>query len=158
MTRAAIGSRPTETVAGSPSPSSARRVPCPHFERVSERRELDVVRARSRQWPQTDRRSQGQVPPVPWVGKGDTRLPFFCGDVTPRELMVPTHPPSNTEHPNGMLSIVHLVMLMLPLVSPAVTTELTAMIGEEPIDISLSERVWLHHLPGQVAPSDPMCV
>ncbi|KAH9961984.1 hypothetical protein BC827DRAFT_1201055, partial [Russula dissimulans] len=65
-------------------------------------------------------------------------------------LRVPTHPPSNTEHPNGMLT--------LPLVSPAVTSELTAIIGEGPIDISLSERMWLRHLPGQVAPSDPMRV
>ncbi|KAH9961801.1 hypothetical protein BC827DRAFT_1202004, partial [Russula dissimulans] len=65
-------------------------------------------------------------------------------------LRIPTHLPSNTEHPSGMLT--------LPLVFPAVTTELTAMIGEEPIDISLSERVWLRHLPGQVAPSDPMRV
>ncbi|KAE9408058.1 hypothetical protein BT96DRAFT_20352 [Gymnopus androsaceus JB14] len=26
-------------------------------------------------------------------------LPFFCGDVTPRESRVPTNPSSNTEHP-----------------------------------------------------------
>ncbi|KAH9955061.1 hypothetical protein BC827DRAFT_1238799 [Russula dissimulans] len=96
------------------------------------------------------------TPPVLWVEKeGWTRLPFFCGDVKPRELRVPTHPPSSTEHPNGMLGIVHLGVLTLPLVFPAVTTELTAMIGEEPIDISPSEHVWLLDLPGQVAPSDP---
>jgi len=57
-----------------------------------------------------------------------------------------------------MLSIVHLGVLTLPLVFSAMTTELTAMIGEEPIDISPSERVWLLDLPGQVALSDPMRV
>jgi len=93
------------------------------------------------------------TPPARWAEKeGGTRLPFFCGDMTPRELRVPTRPPSNTEHPNGALSIAHLRMLAPPLAFSGVTTELSAIIGEEPIDISPTERAWLLDLPGQAAP------
>jgi len=43
-------------------------------------------------------------------------------------------------------------VLASPLVFPGVLTELTAIIGEEPIDLSPSERAWLLDLPGQVTP------
>ncbi|KIK70998.1 hypothetical protein GYMLUDRAFT_33103 [Collybiopsis luxurians FD-317 M1] len=32
-------------------------------------------------------------------------LPFFCGDVTPRDLRVPADPPSNTDHPSTAIGI-----------------------------------------------------
>jgi len=65
---------------------------------------------------------------------------------------VPTRPASNMEHPNGAQSIAHLRVLAPPLVFPGVTTELTAIIGEAPIEISPTERAWLLDIPGQVTP------
>jgi hypothetical protein len=64
---------------------------------------------------------------------------------------VPTRPPSNTDHPNGALIVAHLRVLASPLVFPGVTTELTTIIGEEPIDLSPTERGGLLDLPDQVA-------
>ncbi|KAI9507130.1 glyoxalase-like domain-containing protein [Russula earlei] len=93
------------------------------------------------------------TPPARWAEKeGGTRLPFFCGDVTPRELRVPTQPPSNSKHPNGALGIAHLRVLAPPSVFAGAAAELTAIVGEEPIDVSSNELVWLLDLPGQVTP------
>jgi hypothetical protein len=64
---------------------------------------------------------------------------------------VPTHSTSNTDHPNGALIIAHLRVLAPPPVFPGVTAALTTIIGEEPIDISPTERAWPLDLPGQVA-------
>ncbi|KAL4076821.1 hypothetical protein V8B97DRAFT_2022091 [Scleroderma yunnanense] len=46
-----------------------------------------------------------------YVGRGT--LPFFCGDVTPRELRVPLDP-SNSGHPSGVLGIAHVRVLVAP--------------------------------------------
>jgi len=101
-TRAAIHSGPTKSLLRLPW-RAARHAPL-RSERAPERREqLHVVRAEvASGHRQTDgRKIRWEItPPVPWVEKeGGTRLPYFCGDVTPRELRVPPHPPSNTEHP-----------------------------------------------------------
>ena len=138
------------------------------------------------------------TPPMRWAEKeGGTRLPFFCGDVTPRDLrvrgklpypsppslspflfarcgcgmrydipvlthlparlrltsrQVPTRPSSNTKHPNGALSIAHLRVLAPPNVFVGVATELTAIVGEPPIEDSEGKLVWLLDLPGKVTP------
>ncbi|KAI0261736.1 glyoxalase-like domain-containing protein [Gloeopeniophorella convolvens] len=91
--------------------------------------------------------------PTRWAERvGGTRLPFFCGDVTPRELRVPTQPASNTVHPNGAQSIAHLRVLAPRVAFTDVSAELTAITGEAPIELSASEHVWLLDVPGNVAP------
>ncbi|KAF8484006.1 hypothetical protein DFH94DRAFT_603659, partial [Russula ochroleuca] len=86
--------------------------------------------------------------------RGRSRLPFFCGDLTPRELRVPTQR-LNTKHPNGALSIAHLRALAPPSVFAGVASELTEIVGEPPIEAYKDENgvvlVWLLDLPGQVA-------
>ena len=74
-------------------------------------------------------------------------------------LQVPTRPRSNTEHPNGALGIAHLRVLAPPSVFAGVVNELTAIVGEPPIEARHEEAegeprelVWLLDLPGQVAP------
>ena len=65
---------------------------------------------------------------------------------------MPTRPTSNTEHPNGALSIAHLRVLAPPSVFAGVATELSAIVGEPPIEVSEGELVWLLDLPGQLTP------
>jgi len=74
---------------------------------------------------------------------------------------VPTRPRSNTEHPNGALSIAHLHVLAPPSVFAGVAIELTAIVGEPPIEADKDkdkedgaprEFVWSLDLPGQVLP------
>jgi hypothetical protein len=72
---------------------------------------------------------------------------------------VPTRPRSNTEHPNGALGIAHLRVLAPPSVFAGVVNELTAIVGEPPIEVRYEEAeeeprelVWLLNVPGQVAP------
>ncbi|KAF8264651.1 peptidase S8/S53 domain-containing protein [Lactarius quietus] len=82
--------------------------------------------------------------PTRWEEKkGASRLPFFCGDVTPRELRVPTRPESITEHPNTAQSIAHLRVLAPPRTFAAVSAELTAIVGEAPIEGPAGTHVWL---------------
>ncbi|KAI9453911.1 glyoxalase-like domain-containing protein [Lactarius psammicola] len=96
--------------------------------------------------------------PARWAEKeGGSRLPFFCGDVTPRELRVPTRPVSNTVHPNAAQGIAHLRVLAPPRTFSAVSAELTAIVGEAPIEGPAGAHVWLLDLlPGgvTVAPKD----
>ena len=103
--------------------------------------------------------------------KGGSRLPFFCGDVTPRDLrvrvppylqvviyhaayrrcQVPTRPESNTVHPNAAQGIAHLRALAPPRTFAAVSAELTAIVGEAPIEGPAGAHVWLLDLlPGGV--------
>ncbi|KAH9982962.1 hypothetical protein BGW80DRAFT_1247656 [Lactifluus volemus] len=84
--------------------------------------------------------------------EGGTRLPFFCGDVTPRELRVPSQPASNSKHPNGALGIAHLRVLAPSSVFSAVSAELVAIVGEAQIEKSTREHVWLLYLPGNITP------
>jgi len=64
---------------------------------------------------------------------------------------VPTRPSSNTDHPNGAQNIAHLRVLAPPNVFAGVATELTAIVGEPPIEVSAGELIWLLDLPGKVA-------
>lgn len=96
--------------------------------------------------------------PARWAEKeGGSRLPFFCGDVTPRELRVPTRPESNTVHPNDAQGVAHLRVLAPPRTFAAVSAEFTAILGEAPIEGPAGTHVWLLDLlPGgaTVAPED----
>lgn len=59
-------------------------------------------------------------------------LPFFCGDVTPREWRVPLDPPSNAEHPNGVVGVAHVRLLTAPDKVNALGERLTAVLGVQP--------------------------
>lgn len=73
---------------------------------------------------------------------------------------MPTRPRSNSEHPNGALGIAQLRVLAPPSVFAGVVNELTAIVGEPPIEVLQEEDerggprefVWLLDLPGQVTP------
>jgi len=64
------------------------------------------------------------------VAKGE--LPFFCGDITPREWRVPTSPPSNVIHPNGVLGVASLTFITPSLNLEVFSAQFTAVYGHEP--------------------------
>jgi hypothetical protein len=59
---------------------------------------------------------------------------------------------SNTEHPNGALSIAHLRMLAPPNVFTGVATKLCVIVGEPLIEVLEGEPMWLLNLPAQLTP------
>ena len=65
---------------------------------------------------------------------------------------VPTQPASNTKHANGALGIAHLRLLAPPNVFTTLSADLTAIMGEAPVENSAREHVWLLDLPGNIAP------
>ncbi|KAI0657215.1 glyoxalase-like domain-containing protein [Cubamyces menziesii] len=86
------------------------------------------------------------------------RLPFFCGDVTPRAWRVPLEPRSNTSHANTAQGITHVKLLVLPAQLAAYAQQLTTALGVPPRDStatassSLREFVWeLERQPEQFA-------
>ncbi|KAF8898236.1 glyoxalase-like domain-containing protein [Gymnopilus junonius] len=56
-------------------------------------------------------------------------LPFFCGDVTPRKLRVPSDPPENTVHPSGALGIAHVHILAEPSSFNETARQITSVLG-----------------------------
>ena len=91
---------------------------------------------------------------------GTVRL--YCLDYSNNAARrVPTRQRSNTEHSNGAQSTAHLRVLAPPSVFAGVANELTAVVGEPPIEVLQEEErdnsaprklVWLLDLPGQVTP------
>ncbi|THH20052.1 hypothetical protein EW146_g1242 [Bondarzewia mesenterica] len=80
---------------------------------------------------------------------GGSKLPFFCGDVTPRGLRVPTSPPSNTQHSNGTKSVAHLRVLSPSTSFDELSSSICSITGDPPIVISSTEHTWfLDSLPG----------
>lgn len=69
-------------------------------------------------------------------------LPFFCGDVTPREWRVPIDPPSNSKHPSGVLGIAHVRILVLAESLDAQSAQLTSVVGDPPVEHSSSGYTW----------------
>ncbi|KAF5388928.1 hypothetical protein D9757_005029 [Collybiopsis confluens] len=61
-------------------------------------------------------------------------LPFYCGDITPRELRasVPTSPASNVEHPNTALGFSHVHVLCKEEEIAKIAQEITYTVGHEP--------------------------
>jgi len=92
------------------------------------------------------RRPDGQelkwVISAPEAEKGGT-LPFFCGDVTPREWRVPGDPPSNTEHPSTARGIAHVCILTSAQTLTSVSRELTSVVGEVPATATDVEVFWI---------------
>jgi len=71
-----------------------------------------------------------------------TGTPFFCGDVTPRYLRVPSEPPENVQHPSGATGIAYLRILTQPASFTAVRNQIQTVIGHDPVSSTGSESIW----------------
>ncbi|KAH0584571.1 hypothetical protein H2248_010104 [Termitomyces sp. 'cryptogamus'] len=69
-------------------------------------------------------------------------LPFFCGDVTPREWRVPSNPTSNIEHPSTAQGISYLLVLTSPGTFSSLTRQLTTVIGTPALSSRNTEAIW----------------
>ncbi|GLB35554.1 putative glyoxalase-like domain containing protein [Lyophyllum shimeji] len=69
-------------------------------------------------------------------------LPFFCGDITPREWRVPVDPPSNTEHPSTAQGVSHVVILASPEDFSSISRQLTSVTGDTPVSSNGAEIIW----------------
>ncbi|KAF8129280.1 glyoxalase-like domain-containing protein [Boletus edulis] len=125
-------------------------------------------------------RTDGRV--LEWVitGTEDDELrgtvPFFCGDVTPREWrvrrcffflsfedaqssggyyadrgevgQVPVEPPSNAVHPSGVQGVAYVRVLTEPGSLTSVSAKLTSVVGEPPrLNAQGSEYTWTLEVP-----------
>ncbi|KAJ7700893.1 glyoxalase-like domain-containing protein [Mycena rosella] len=101
-------------------------------------------------------RPDGEV--LKWVisapAKKDSILPFFCGDVTDRQLRVPTKPDSNARHPSGALGIAHIRLLTSRSSLAAVSKELSVVADGAPVSRTRTEAKWsLSTLNGEHPPT-----
>ncbi|KAI1791543.1 glyoxalase-like domain-containing protein [Ganoderma leucocontextum] len=81
------------------------------------------------------------------------KLPFFCGDLTPRDWRVPLEPRSNSRHNNTARGVAHVKLLVPPEELTATTKELTSVLGTSPFSSTLEEVVWRLDLqPSRVGP------
>ncbi|KAI0696557.1 glyoxalase-like domain-containing protein [Cerioporus squamosus] len=81
------------------------------------------------------RREDGKV--LEWVisSTGEElrgALPFFCGDVTPRDWRVPLEPRSNTEHTNTTLGVSYIKLLVASNRFDASKKQLITVLGAQP--------------------------
>ncbi|KAI0737993.1 glyoxalase-like domain-containing protein [Daedaleopsis nitida] len=77
------------------------------------------------------------------------KLPFFCGDVTPREWRVPLDPPSNFEHANTAIGISYTKLLVHPDAFDLSAKQLSVVLGAEPSSSNPAECSWeLDEQPG----------
>ncbi|KAI0781472.1 glyoxalase-like domain-containing protein [Trametes elegans] len=70
------------------------------------------------------------------------KLPFFCGDLTPREWRVPLEPHSNTEHANTAKGVSHVRLLAAADELDALTKKLTSVVGASPRESTPSRVIW----------------
>ncbi|KAG7453127.1 uncharacterized protein BT62DRAFT_880260 [Guyanagaster necrorhizus] len=70
-------------------------------------------------------------------------LPFFCGDVTLRELRVPLQPPSNAAHPCTAEGIAHVHVLAEDGIIERLSQQFTSVTGERPVPSSAKSFKWL---------------
>ncbi|KAI9570734.1 glyoxalase-like domain-containing protein [Boletus coccyginus] len=97
-------------------------------------------------------RTDGQV--LQWVisaAENDQlrgTVPFFCGDVTPRNWRVPVEPPSNAVHPSGARGVAHVRLLGKPESLASTSAQLTSVVGEPPrSNATGSECTWTLDVP-----------
>ncbi|KAI0806766.1 glyoxalase-like domain-containing protein [Fomes fomentarius] len=92
------------------------------------------------------RREDGKI--LEWlissiVNKDDRgKLPFFCGDVTPREWRVPLEPRSNVEHASTTIGITYVKLLVSPAAFASSTKQLTTVFGQDPHTSTTTEAIW----------------
>ncbi|KAG2107964.1 glyoxalase-like domain-containing protein [Suillus discolor] len=80
-------------------------------------------------------------------GRGVGVAPFFCGDVTPREWRVPLNPPSNAEHPSGVLGVAYVRILVGDDDLSDVTADITSVIGTSPVSHTSQRVTWVLDTP-----------
>ncbi|KAI0628764.1 glyoxalase-like domain-containing protein [Trametes polyzona] len=82
--------------------------------------------------------------PEPQRDNGDVRgrLPFFCGDLTPRAWRVPLEPRSNTEHANTARGIAHVKLLAAPANLSLRAKQLTSVLGVQPKKATSERIIW----------------
>jgi len=73
------------------------------------------------------------------ASQGQDPLPFFCGDITPRELRVPS---SHVEHPSGAVGVAYIRLLAYVSSLRALEKELTTVIGSAPVQSSGTIFIW----------------
>ncbi|KAI0355109.1 hypothetical protein OH77DRAFT_1455164 [Trametes cingulata] len=92
------------------------------------------------------KRADGRV--LEWLisaSEGDGvrgRLPFFCGDLTPRAWRVPLEPRSNAEHRNTATGLTHVKLLAPPDSLTTYAQQLTAVLGVPPVASTSTRVVW----------------
>jgi len=78
--------------------------------------------------------------PEPEHGAGV--LPFFCEDITSRDLRVPSEPPENTVHPSSAKGIAYVKLLSPTGLYASLVDRLNAVVGSKPLSSSRSETSW----------------
>ncbi|TBU42111.1 glyoxalase-like domain-containing protein [Dichomitus squalens] len=102
------------------------------------------------------RREDGRV--LEWLISGPPdgareTLPFFCGDLTPRDWRVPLEPRANTQHENTACGVAHVKLLVPPDALAATARQLTSVLGASPYSSTAEEVAWhLDLRPSRVAP------
>ncbi|TBU26061.1 glyoxalase-like domain-containing protein [Dichomitus squalens] len=74
-------------------------------------------------------------------GEERFRFPFYCGDLTPRELRVPLEP-SNVTHPNTAQGIAYFKILVPQGELDGTVHQLTSVLGSAPRTSTSSEIAW----------------
>ncbi|KAJ8584049.1 hypothetical protein M405DRAFT_747680 [Rhizopogon salebrosus TDB-379] len=73
--------------------------------------------------------------------------PFFCGDVTPREWRVPLDPPSNAQHPSGVLGVAHVRILVEGQGLSDMIGNITSVVGKSPVSTTARRATWVLDTP-----------
>jgi hypothetical protein len=93
--------------------------------------------------------------------------PFFCGDVTPREwrvrvmsdtcivsavsdqriFQVPLDPPSNAQHPSGVLGVAHVRILVEGQGLSDMIGNITSVVGKSPVSTTARRATWVLDTP-----------
>ncbi|KAM5542788.1 hypothetical protein V8D89_003749 [Ganoderma adspersum] len=75
-------------------------------------------------------------------GEERGQLPFFCGDLTPRDWRVPLEPRTNVRHDNTAQGVAHVKLLVSLEDLAATTKKLTSVLGISPFSSAPDEVVW----------------
>ncbi|KAG1736896.1 glyoxalase-like domain-containing protein [Suillus paluster] len=90
-------------------------------------------------------------------GRGAT--PFFCGDVTPREWRVPLDPPSNAQHPSGVLGVAYIRILVKDVDFSDMAADMTSVVGRSPVSNTGRRATWVLDTPSaDVAGGNPQLI
>ncbi|OJA19216.1 hypothetical protein AZE42_06770 [Rhizopogon vesiculosus] len=73
--------------------------------------------------------------------------PFFCGDITPRGWRVPLDPPSNAQHPSGVLGVAHVRLLVEDQALSDMIANMTSVIGKSPVSTTARRATWVLDTP-----------
>jgi len=74
---------------------------------------------------------------------GRGAIPFFCEDVAPRDLRVPSDPPENTAHPSSAKGIAYIKVLSPTERYATLVHHLSAIVGSKPLSSSPSDTTWI---------------